>query len=125
MFPRVLAYKEAYTERRRHAEWESRRSAAQQIVDFYAQKDPATRKDWLMDPDKAFDNVGPEPVWDEAVLEAVEEQKAMRVANNEERILQAMREYTGPMNKKGTYPKGPFMGLRGKAKRELWDRRNG
>ena len=36
----------------------------------------------------------------------------------------AMREYTGPMNKRGTYPKGPFMGLRGKAKRELWDRRN-
>ena len=35
-----------------------------------------------------------------------------------------MREYTGPMNKRGTYPKGEFMGLRGKAKRELWDRRN-
>ena len=25
------------------------------------------------------------------------------------------------MNRRGTYPKGPFMGLRGKAKRELWD----
>ena len=37
----------------------------------------------------------------------------------EERILQAMREYTGPMNKRGRYPKGPFMGLTGKAKREL------
>ena len=26
-----------------------------------------------------------------------------------------MRDYTGPLNKRG-YPKGPFMGLRGKAK---------
>ena len=46
-----------------------------------------------------------------------------RAPVDDEAILQAMREYTGPMNKKGTYPKGPFMGLRGKAKRELWDRR--
>ena len=38
-------------------------------------------------------------------------------------ILEAMREYAGPMNRRGTYPKGPFMGLRGKAKRELWDAR--
>ena len=43
---------------------------------------------------------------------------------DEKRILQAMREYIGPMNKRGTYPKGEFMGLRGKAKRDLWDRRN-
>ena len=28
-----------------------------------------------------------------------------------------MRAYIGPMNKRGTYPKGAFMGLRGKAKR--------
>ena len=43
-----------------------------------------------------------------------------RAPVDEETILQAMREYTGPMNKKGTYPKGPFMGVRGKRKRELW-----
>ena len=49
--------------------------------------------------------------------------QADKTASNEEIILQAMRDYTGPMNKRGTYPKGPFMGLRGKAKRELWDRR--
>ena len=46
-----------------------------------------------------------------------------RAPVDEERILQAMREYDGPMNKRG-YPQGPFMGLRGKAKRNLWDRRN-
>ena len=46
-----------------------------------------------------------------------------RAPVDEERILQAMREYTGPMNRRGTYPKGEFMGLRGKAKRDLWDRR--
>ena len=46
-----------------------------------------------------------------------------RARVDEARILQAMREYDGPMNRRGTYPKGEFMGLRGKAKRELWDRR--
>ena len=44
--------------------------------------------------------------------------------STEAEIIAAMRAYTGPMNKRGTYPKGEFMGLRGKAKRELWDRRN-
>ena len=54
---------------------------------------------------------------------AVEERQAVKVASEEAGILQAMREYDGPMNKRGTYPKGEFMGLRGKAKRRLWDRR--
>ena len=81
-----------------------------------------------MDPDKAFDNVGPEPVWDDAVLRrhaVARNGRPSQVAEEEAGgILEAMREYTGPMNKRGTYPKGAFMGLRGKAKRELWDRRN-
>ena len=123
VFARVLAYKEAHTERRRHAEWESRRVAAQQIVDHYATTD-VPRERWLMNPDMAFDNVGPEPVWDDAVLLGVEDRQAAKLAEEEAGILEAMREYDGPMNKHGTYPKGPFMGLRGKAKRELWDRRN-
>ena len=122
-FARVLAYKEAHTERRRHAEWESRRNAAQQIVDYYA-KTGVPRERWLMNPDMAFDNVGPEPVWDDAVLLSVDRRKAAKAEEEEVGILEAMREYDGPMNKRGTYPKGPFMGLRGKAKRELWDRRN-
>ena len=58
------------------------------------------------------------------MLTGVEERQAVKVASEEAGILEAMREYTGPMNKRGTYPKGPFMGLRGKAKRRLWDRRN-
>ena len=54
----------------------------------------------------------------------IAEAEASDEPHTEAEILEAMREYTGPMNKRGTYPKGPFMGLRGKAKRELWDRRN-
>ena len=122
----MLAYKEAHVEKRRHAEWVSRRDAAQQVVDHYAQKDPATRKDWLMDPDKAFDDLGPEPRYGmRRCLWQSRNGRRWATFIAEEPILEAMREYTGPMNKRGTYPKGEFMGLRGKAKRELWDRRNG
>ena len=39
VFARVLAYKEAHVENRRHAEWVSRRNAAQAIVDHYAETD--------------------------------------------------------------------------------------
>ena len=53
----------------------------------------------------------------------IAEAEAEDEPHTDEEILQAMREYTGPLNKKGTYPKGEFMGLRGKAKRALWDRR--
>ena len=56
--------------------------------------------------------------------QAIKTVKACADASDESPILKAMREYTGPMNKRGRYPKGPFMGLTGKAKRELWDRRN-
>ena len=43
----------------------------------------------------------------------------------EERILAAMRRVRRPNEQTGhCIPKGEFMGLRGKAKRELWDRRN-
>ena len=60
--------------------------------------------------------MGPEPVWNDAVLLSVEDRKAAKLEEEEEGILEAMREYTGPMNRRGTYPKGPFMGLRGKVK---------
>ena len=47
-----------------------------------------------------------------------------RARVDEEAILAAMREYDGPMNRRGTYPKGEFMGLRGQGQgRRLWDRR--
>ena len=68
----IVSYHHHYVEKRRWAEWESRRDAAQQLVDFYAQKDPATRESWLFDPAYAFDNVGPEPVYDQAILDAAE-----------------------------------------------------
>ena len=62
---------------------------------------------------------------DAEIQRLIAEAEAEDEPHTDAEILQAMREYTGPMNKRGTYPKGPFMGLRGKAKRELWDRRNG
>ena len=126
VFARVLAYKEAHVERRRHAEWVANTASAQVLVDWYANT-TIPRERWLFDPAQAFDGVGAEPVWDDAVLLSVEDRKAAKLVEEEEGILEAtaiMREYTGPMNRRGTYPKGPFMGLRGKAKRELWDRRN-
>ena len=59
------------------------------------------------------------------IAEAEADDAQVITAERRASIRQAMRDYTGPMNKRGTYPKGPFMGLRGKAKRELWDRRHG
>ena len=123
--PRVGLQGSAYVERRRHAEWVvQHRAAAQQcwLTGTPTPTFPASVGCWTLL--KAFDNVGPEPVWDDAVLLSVEDRKAAKLVEEEEGILEAMREYTGPMNRRGTYPKGPFMGLRGKAKRELWDRRN-
>ena len=68
------------------------------IVDHYATTE-VPRERWLMDPDMAFDNVGPEPVWDDAVLLSVEDRKAAKLEEEEEGILEAMREYAGPMTK--------------------------
>ena len=59
------------------------------------------------------------------IAEAEADDAQVITAERRASILEAMRSYAGPMNKRGTYPKGPFMGLRGKAKRELWERRNG
>ena len=59
------------------------------------------------------------------IAEAEADDAQVITAERRASILEAMRDYTGPMNRRGTYPKGPFMGLTGKAKRELWDRRNG
>ena len=105
----MLAYKEAHTERRRHAEWVANTAAAQQLVDWYATTD-VPRERWLFDPAQAFDGVGPEPVWDDAVLLSVEGRKAVKMAEEEAGILEAMREYTGPMNKRRHVPQRPVHG---------------
>ena len=120
VFARVLAHKNAYYARLKHDEWTRNMADAESHRALYG----AQTK--YMDWDAYIEGLGPEPsAPDEAVVAAVEERKAVKVASKEEIILQAMREYTGPMNKTRTYPKGIFMGLRGKAKRDLWDRRNG
>ena len=61
---------------------------------------------------------------DAEIQRLIAEAEASDEPHTDAEILEAMRKYTGPMNRRGTYPKGPFMGLRGKAKRELWDRRH-
>ena len=112
VFARVLAYKEAHVERRRHAEWVSRRDTAQAVVEFYYATD-VPRERWLMNPDIAFDGVGPEPVWDDAVLLSVEDRKAAKLAEEEEAILEAMREYDWPNEPPGHVPQGAIHGTAG------------
>ena len=101
----IVSYHHHYVEKRRWAEWESRRDAAQQLVDFYAQKDPATRESWLFDPAYAFDNVGPEPVYDQAILDAAEVRSATRdnvaSAADADEIDRAIASYTGPIKRFG------------------------
>ena len=126
VFARVLAYKNAVYAKRRHDEWTANMASADEAREQYG----AQTK--LMDWDAYIEGLGPEPpAPDAGVLDRVEEQRAATAAAKaeqatleEEQLLQAAREYTGPMNAKGTYPKGEFFGLRGKAKRDLWDRRN-
>ena len=132
VFARVLAYKNAIYAERAHEEWLANMATAVENREKYG----AQTK--YMDWDAYIEGLGPEPpAPDQAVLaladdraaarkatlQAMRTATASRAAANEESYLQAMREYTGPLNKRG-YPKGEFMGLRGKAKRDLWDRRN-
>ena len=133
VFARVLAYKNAVYAERAHEEWLANMATALENREKYG----AQTK--YMDWDAYIEGLGPEPpAPDQAVLaladdraaarkatlQAMRTTTASRAAANEESYLQAMREYTGPLNKRG-YPKGEFMGLRGKAKQALWDRRNG
>ena len=121
VFARVLAYKNAVYAKRAHDEWTHNMATAVENLNEYG----AQTK--YMDWDAYIEGLGPEPPTpDLAVLEKGSRPVVNTSANapaTEERILQAMVEYTGPMNAKGTYPKGAFMGLRGRAKRALWDRR--
>ena len=117
--PFIVEHNEHYENKRRWGEWESRRSAAQMIVDYYAERDPATRKHWLTDPDQAFDNVGPEPDYDQAILDAALARRAARTrrvqieANAQAEasateIEEAIADYTGPIKTRGQgkgYPK--------------------
>ena len=112
VFARVLAYKNAVYAKRRHDEWTANMASAVEAREQYG----AQTK--LMDWDAYIEGLGPEPpAPDDAVLTRVEEQRAATAAVKaeqatleEEQLLQAAREYTGPMNAKGTYPKGEFFG---------------
>ena len=125
VFARVLAHKNAVDAKRAHDEWKTAHDSAVENRKLYGD---SGNMNWTT----YIESLGPEPAApDPAVLAAVEKRhtakdtaKVVAAVTEQERILQAMRDYTGPMNKAGTYPKGEFMGLRGAAKRELWDRRN-
>ena len=103
--PFIVEHNEHYENKRRWGEWEFRRAGAQQIVDYYAERDPATRKHWLMDPDKAFDDVGPEPVYDQAILDAALERRnakdGAQAAASANEIEEAIADYTGPIKTQG------------------------
>ena len=135
----VVEHNHHAIERRRWGEWESRRDAAQQIVDHYARTDAPPDR-WLMDPTKAFDNVGAEPVYDPAVLEAAEARVTARAeaklqelaaAQSPARradVLEALRGYVAaglPLNRNGLPPRkalNEHAGFRieGWEKRECW-----
>ena len=126
VFSRVLAYKNAVYAKRAHDEWTANMASAVEAREQYGAQ--TKNMDW----DAYIEGLGPEPPTpDDGVIAGVAERVAVKwtvkvaeAAGEEARLLQAAREYTGPMNKTGTYPKGEFLGLRGKAKRDLWDRRN-
>ena len=76
------------------------------------ERDPATRKRWLTDPDKAFDDVGPEPDYDQAILDAALARGQARAGAQAEasanEIEEAIADYTGPIKTRGQgkgYPK--------------------
>ena len=135
-FARVLAYKNAVYAERAHEEWLANMATALENREPVRTRRPST---WTGTPTSKVS--GPEPsAPDQTVLGAVQERVAARkaakqasdadqriveiqaAANDEERILQAMREYTGPLNKKG-YPKGRVHGTARQGQARLWDRR--
>ena len=100
----IVSYHHHYVEKRRQAEWYSRYSAAQQVVAFYAET-TTPREYWLMDPDRAFDNVGPKPVYDQAILDAAVLRSTRRdnvaSAVDSLEIDGAIASYTGPIKRRG------------------------
>ena len=107
----IVEHNAHYENKRRWGEWESRRSAAQQIVDAYAVT-TTPRKDWLMDPDRAFDNVGPEPVFDQAILDAATERVLAREPApwppaKAGAMAAKVQSYDGPLNRRGYPPQAP------------------
>ena len=118
-FARVLAYKETYYARLRHDEWTRNMD---QAVKFRDQYGDSGNMNWT----EHIESLGPEPAGARR-RRGRRPSRSARPSRPQARKSASSRpcgDYTGPMNRRGNYPKGPFMGLRGKAKRELWDRRN-
>ena len=65
----IVEYQHHHVERRRHGDWVANTAKAQELVDWYATTD-VPRERWLFDPAQAFDGVGPEPEFDQAVIDA-------------------------------------------------------
>ena len=93
-------------------------------MDWYATTD-VPRERWLFDPANAFDNVGPEPEFDQAILDAADdrvvalaedaaEEQADEAADAADELAEAVEAYWGrdlPVNRKG-YPRvRPFAHL--------------
>ena len=134
----VVAYKEAYYARLRHAEWKRAYDSAVETRDKYGAQ--TKNMDW----DAYIEGLGPEPpLADEAIIAVVEERRRAKVSDTEraeaeqveqsdesdKRIVAALRAYDGPLNKRGLPPKRALNAhagfpISGDDKRRLWPRAN-
>ena len=65
----IVEYQHHHVERRRYRRLGcEHRQGSRALVDWYATTD-VPRERWLFDPARAFDNVGPEPEFDQAILD--------------------------------------------------------
>ena len=96
VFERVLAYKVAHYAKKRHEEW------SVNMADALAAREAEGAITKNMNWDVYIDGLGPEPLMgDRAILVAVQDTK-------DERILAALRSYTGPLNRKGLPKRRPL-----------------
>ena len=113
----IVEYQHHHVERRRHRDWVANTASAQVLVDWYANTD-VPRERWLFDPAQAFDGVGPEPEFDQAILDAAApriaalaedaaEEQADEAEDRDEELSDAVAAYKErglPVNRKG-YPR--------------------
>ena len=127
VFARVLAYKNAYYAKLRHDEWSYNMATAVDAREKYG----AQTKN--MDFDVYIESLGPEPSLPDAELVAATQERQQRATNeraaiaqdDDERVLSALRTYTGPLTKRGLPTRRELnahagFSISGDDKRRLW-----
>ena len=120
----IVEYQHHHVEWRRYGDWVANTAKAEALVEWYATTD-VPRERWLFDPVNAFDNVGAEPEFDQAILddaddrvvalaEAAHEEQADEAEDRADELADAVAAYKErnlPVNRKG-YPRvRPFAHL--------------